>query len=340
MKQLNVKFLLIIIIAFIITGNHHALAQEVISFEKKGKWGLKDATGKEVLPAKYDHIGDANEGMLLLKRKDKFGFADASGKEIVPPTYDSQLSFSAGLSYVKLNGKWGYIDKSGALVIPIKYDNASYFNDGTAAVKSGGKAGFIDPSGKIVIELKYEDAYPFHEGLAGVKNEDRYGYINKSEEVIVPFKYLDVGKFHKGHAAVTAMVSQTEWKKGFIDNKGNEVTGFVYESTYSFSGGMAMVSQNKKIGFVNEEIKFVVPPSYDDGHSFNVGLAPVNIGATGTEVWNKKGGKWGYIDNTGTVVVPIIYDEALPFRDSGIASVKLNGEQFFINKQGKRVNEK
>ena len=51
----------------------------------------------------------------------------------------------------------------------------------------------------------------------------------------------------------------------------------------------------------------------------------------------KENGKWGYVDNTGTMAVPLIYDEAKPFGDNGLAAVKKDGLWGFINTAGEEV---
>lgn len=51
----------------------------------------------------------------------------------------------------------------------------------------------------------------------------------------------------------------------------------------------------------------------------------------------EKDGKYGFIDNTGTVVIPFEYDDALPFSE-GLAYVEESKEGFYINKQGERVS--
>ena len=51
----------------------------------------------------------------------------------------------------------------------------------------------------------------------------------------------------------------------------------------------------------------------------------------------KQNGKWGFIDNTGKVVIPVQYDNAWVF-ENGKALVQLNGEEFYIDETGKRLN--
>ena len=49
------------------------------------------------------------------------------------------------------------------------------------------------------------------------------------------------------------------------------------------------------------------------------------------------GGKCGFIDQTGKEVISFIYDDARYFNKDGKAKVRLNGETFFIDVKGNRV---
>lgn len=114
-------------------------------------------------------------------------------------------------------------------------------------------------------------------------------------------------------------------------------------------------------GFVDEIDEVVIPSEYDydEVWDFSEGLAVVElddrwgfIDTTGTvviplqydEVWHfseglakvKKNNKWGFVDKRGKMVISLQYDDASYFKN-GKAKVKLRGETFYINKQGKRV---
>lgn len=56
----------------------------------------------------------------------------------------------------------------------------------------------------------------------------------------------------------------------------------------------------------------------------------------------EKDGKWGAIGhelkNMGQIVIPFIYDSMTPFKD-GISLVSLNGEKFYIDLNGNRVED-
>lgn len=94
------------------------------SFALDGKYGLSDANGNELIPPRYDWLGDGFvEGILSVGIKEKgIGFVNKQGKEIVTPKYEEVSDFYQGRAAVRLNGKWGAIDKHGEIVVPIIYD--------------------------------------------------------------------------------------------------------------------------------------------------------------------------------------------------------------------------
>ena len=65
--------------------------------------------------------------------------------------------------------------------------------------------------------------------------------------------------------------------------------------------------------------------NFDEVWTFKEGLAVV-----------KKNNKWGYVDKTGTVKIPLIYDKAYGFIN-GVAWVVQNGKNRYINKNGNCV---
>jgi len=85
---------------------------------------------------------------------------------------------------------------------------------------------------------------------------------------------------------------------GFVDATGNEVIPPMFDFVQSFSEVFAAVGIDDgsvvSWGFVYTAGNEVVPPIYDFAMSFSDGLAPVRLD-----------GLWGFVDVTGTVVVPI-----------------------------------
>ncbi len=158
------------------------------------KWGIIDPTGKEVVEAVYDEVGDyynnttwakkgknlglvhngqfiAIEGVtkfgffgqdLIPAQKDgKFGYVNLEGQWILKPRFDKAKEFSKNMAPVCINDKWGYINLIGSCVVQLVYSNAEPFStSGLAAVQKGGW-GFIDETGSLVIPADYEISVAF-----------------------------------------------------------------------------------------------------------------------------------------------------------------------------------
>src|SRR5262249_43249885 len=77
-------------------------------------------------------------------------------------------------------------------------------------------------------------------------------------------------------------------------------------------------------------------PTYDQVWSFSEGLAAVNVGAKWQFPGIQFGGKWGYVDKKGEVVVPIQFNSAHSFSD-GLAYVSDSAGMRFLDKSGKAV---
>ena len=82
-------------------------------------------------------------------------------------------------------------------------------------------------------------------------------------------------------------------------------------------------------GFLDKQLNVVIKPAFQEIQRFSQGMAAVKIG-----------GKWGYIDKTGKLVVPAIFDTAEPFI-GGLAAVDQsttsNGFTGYIDRTGKKV---
>lgn len=80
----------------------------------------------------------------------------------------------------------------------------------------------------------------------------------------------------------------------------------------------------------------MIHPQFDFALPFQEGLSAVCMGCKRErhgvhDFWT--GGKYGYINKKGTIVIAIQFDGAAPF-EKGTAEVKLNGEPMLIDKTG------
>jgi len=165
----------------------------------------------------------------------------------------------------------------------------------------------IEPSEKAREEVRTEASMnPIYTEPSPVPsdNESEWRYTE-----FVSCKYDEVYDFSEGLAAVCIGDWQTG-KWGYIDKNGNEVISFgkydIVKDHYNgvssdFYDGLAAVTLNEKIGFIDKTGKEIIPFMYDWVSGFSDGFAVVNVGAKDIYVGGMSlpfGGKWGFITFT------------------------------------------
>jgi len=218
------------------------------------------------------------------------------------------------------------------------------------------RLGYMDVCGNVRIAPKYEAADLFSDGLAAVKDCGAWGYINSVGETVIPFRYKEAGPFDGGTAAVRCGNGY-----GVIDQRGQFLVPPVYESAAPFSHGLSLVLLHDKYGYVTAENKVAIPFLYDDSSGFDEkGWALVErrgirqfIDTAGRVVLDVGGydaadaffddlaivaadGKYGYVDRTGRMAIPLVYDGACPAAQ-GLLGVKRDGHWGFVDENRKTV---
>ncbi len=295
-------------------------AKTLFAVEKDDKWGFIDRTGKIVVPLQFDSANDFHEGLALVTAKGKKFFIDAAGHMTIASQFDLVHDFSESVAAVNIGetripnlglisnpGKWGYIDKTGKLVIPLKFTHAEDFSEGLAGVTDGDRGGFIDHQGKFVFDAPLDVTLGFHEGMVGVLRKGTLTYLDRTgKKIATPADY---------------------------GPKSN-----------SFSEGLAPISLGGKWGFMDRTGRLSIAPQFEDAENFSEGLAPVKVRRTDT-VWcpadasgNRSGSTmmYGYVDKTGKLVIPAVFNSAEPFSE-GVAAVRKCDQAYFIDKTGKTV---
>ena len=228
------------------------------------------------------------------------------------------------VAYMGLNGLYGFVDASGNLVIPHKYRHAFDFSEGLAAVMDkNNRYGYINAKDETVIPFKYNFAHSFSERLAAVADEnDLYGYINAKGETVIPHQYRNGLSFHEGLAAVR----NENYRYGCINAKGKTIIPHRYLNVRSFHEGIAIAVRKA----TDKSVLFLDP----SGKALPLGDYPYASDCRNGTIAVKKDGRFGIIDKRGNVIIDFIYDDALPFDNNGIASVRLNRIEFEITRDG------
>lgn len=184
------------------------------------------------------------------------------------------------------------------LVIEPKFDDLGPgFSEGLMVASSDSQWCYFDRAGKCVIDLRAKDlaaAWPFHEGMAKFKQGDKYGFLDREGHVAIPAKHDDAWFFSEGMVAVKL---GERW--GFLDKTGKEVIPFRYADAEPFFDGLAGVhiggSVRGRFDSDGETIRYVMD-----------------------------GGRGGYIDRAGRVVIEPDFDWTDGFV-GGFAKVNVGG---------------
>lgn len=92
--------------------------------------------------------------------------------------------------------------------------------------------------------------------------------------------------------------------------------------SYGQTQHLFKITQNDKVGYINEKGKIVISPIFLSGNDFSEGLAAVRLN-----------GMYGFINESGTFVIKPDYDFATNFVH-GLTVVYKDGEPLFIDKTG------
>lgn len=175
------------------------------------------------------------------------------------------------------------------------------------------------------------------------------------EYVVAEFENIDnkmiVGEFNSGLASIytdntnyNAYLPSLELESGFIDKNGVITIPQIYTRVGDFEGGVAVavkqVGSTNKTGVIDTNNNVILPFEYDYVAPFNDGYT--YVGKTGNIDADTFDYTYGYINDEGEFVTPIIYKSAGVYAE-GMATVSLdtkgseNFKSYFINMDNQRV---
>jgi hypothetical protein len=203
----------------------------------------------------------------------------------------------------------------------------------TQVKTTSGKWGYINLYGETVIPAMYQKCYPFACDLATVFDDStgQFQFLRitgeKIKTDITNFTLLDDGVSGLGMIVMSEeMIPVKNDKWGYLNTSGKLVIPQKYDEVNLFHEGYAIVRANGMYFIIDKQGKEIQVniPGIISLKSFSEGLA----------VFDLAGGRSGYIDITGRVVIQPIYNGAGNFSE-GLAWAKAqNDEVGFIDQKG------
>lgn len=222
-----------------------------------------------------------------------------------------------------------------AVLVSINMQPSSGFNprEPLAVFVSGGYWHFINHDGDEMFEPKVITDYGgYSDGLFRVlmdfNGKTRWVFLDTLGEIKIIPEGDEVMMYSDGLALSAINNNDTTYNYlfGFVDKTGKAVIPFKFIDASYFENGLAWARTMDTKGYIDKTGKYVFTNDTLIGNAFCEGLASVN---------NFKY-KMGYIDTSGKVAIPLIYDEVNPFRE-GRAFFHNNGWGGYLDKNGKIV---
>ena len=263
--------------------------------------------------------------------------------------FDYVWAYYDGVAQFEQNGKIGLLDESGNILAPAEYDTIDVKSvSNMRRVWKDGKVGMLDANGELLQEKMFHKLWWLSEenGLLIFGEEPNHGrsyagLMDINGEIIYPATWYDytlemieIDYFGQPipDLPVFLVIDDFDEGMGVLNTKGEWVIppmganlGFDY---YEYGRlRFAYGTWSQLYYGVVDETGIIIEPVWDDIHMTGKSdLFPVC-----------KDEKWGYVDLTGEVVIPLSWAEAFPFVE-GYAEVKSeDGKWGLINTEGELV---
>ena len=290
------------------------------------KLQILNQEGKPITNESFSYVGSFSEGLFPVEKNEKYGYLNKKGKLVIPYKYDFANEMYKGVAIIKINGKYGLIDNKGNYKISPQLEDV-YFDNlkiGIITFIKDGLVGLMDKNGKILVPSKYETIGKIENGFAPAKINGKYGLIDTKGSTIIPFRYNYLGGFTNGISS--SFIENENAKMGLLDIKGNILLNPEYDFVYTSQDNMVYLKKDNKKGLADKYGNNLLPTEYrEDYHQFNEGLMIV-----------EKDKKFGFVNDKGEMVIPLIYDGADEFSE-GLAPVLKDWKWGFINIRGDTI---
>ena len=283
-----------------------------------GRYGLYK-NNKEILANEYTNISfDPNNNLLIVQKDQAQGVVDLEGNNIVPIDYDSII----------IGGKYIDAQKGEETVVfdsngnNLNTDILSYnqVSDLAIVIDKNNNYNIVDSSGNKKLKETYTYIEYFNSNYFIVTKDGKTGVIDGNGNVAINLNY-DAIQAIDGTNVLQA-IKTDENRTDIIDSNMNIHEGIVNANVVKKDNYIKVYSETemKYYDFSGNEITYK-------------SLFPNN-----NLYASQSDGKWGLVNNNGTVVVPYEYDMATE-QNGNVAGVKKDGVWQVVDTNGQIVSD-
>jgi len=263
-----------------------------------GLCGAVRRDGSVAVPPRYDWVGAFADGRAAFRLSGLYGFVDEDGREIVKPQYRVVGDYKFGFAQVDVDGKSGLIDRDGNMVMEPKFGFIEAIAPDRFRVSDirqlGGRTGADDFS-------DFRSEFPPSGGMSiSLRDMSRItSVIDLSGQQIEPPGAP--ATFDKDDPSIRWVQKDKLW--GLARADGSWLAEPKFDHPSSLSDGLARVTVNGKVGFIDRTGNFAIEPVFDKAWWFTGGLGRTAV---------QRDGISGVIDRTGAWVFQTDYQQVNP----------------------------
>ena len=258
------------------TATNLPYEKSVLRYEKDGKYGIIDFSGKAITKPIYEEVSSVKykEGEILVKKNGKYGVINNKGIELIKANYEqieADKYYSEGSyrksGYIVRNRTedgyiYGYIDSNWKLLLDTEYTSISRIldiksNDVYLIASKNGRYGVIkNKDEKIGIEYQSIE-YNRDTDLYIVERSGQYGVLDIDGNTILDVKYKNI-KFNGIY-----ILAKTYTEDLHFNKKGEEVQNdYTAITEVPNTDYYVTVNNNNLYGIINENGEEIIKNEY------------------------------------------------------------------------------
>lgn len=306
----------------------------------KGKMGLIDSTGNEIIKPKYEYIRNRKDLKNLFEvgntvnKKFKYGYVDIKGKIRIPIEYDDVYYLDKDFIRVSKNKKTGVVDTLNRIIIPLKFD--FIMNHGSIIYTGSNKiVDIFDFSGKQLSNFKAKDIDYFTDDRSIVILQDNNTFIIDNHGQII-LNAIKNRQFETVVDSDSYIIRNTITnKKGVINSKGEYQIECKYDDIVS-NKLVFIVKDKNKYGLVSKKDAILKPLIYDAIYPVHYQKDTLFQNQFSAKKGNLEGIINPFLENE---IIPIQYKNVQTFSDYYIVTTLENKNGVFSENGARIVNE-
>lgn len=308
------------------------LVDGTIRVKQNGLWGYIDEKGNEIIPIKYEELAALRQSrdndLLKAKLGDKYGYINIQGDEVIAFNFDQAQDFQQGRAWVSKEGRWACIDQQGEVISDYQeYSMAPlpfYFGLSVVTPLENNprtRSAFMNREGEIVLDAVYGGGAVF-DGFITTEYEGKMGAIDFEGHVRLPFQYDSITLYASPTAEnpeqmLCAFVT-VDGLIGAVDERGRTLLPEEFDHITNIAPKLWKATKGEQLYLVDVSIPTNPQTTLleyegantEKGKEITYGQDKLDVCGLGLVT---KDGKFGYMDKSGALMVPLEYDDARMF---------------------------